>query len=393
MGSIVCSSRKKNKVLCDNRAFGMHRPESLGLSVSCAAKELFHALSNKYCQKMLMGICSNSIAIETFILYMHSDVCFVTTGIDITMLLGSTGINITRLVEKLKHATTLSTSTFSLLDWRILDIVAALVIYYLDSSFYDDWRKLEVDETMVYLSENDTRAQTTIPELLANSSISVEMFEAEASNSPIKDVIGAFITDLPSQGKSNDECSIQCLNQARAIDRICNSTVKSTFSNCDPMEWPRLVELFREHSWLCVFMVALETMPISLTVSVYRDRPLLYPLVYVNEHFESLCRCKRDNLHGMSVTFMQSRVTSQLPRQQLILQKLDSDIKAGSVSVQTLTCFCGLYGVFENVVAVKVIMGADGKPAYIVTLQKQARNAAEIELYTKAFKSALEMML
>lgn len=375
MGGIIT---KKNKMVSDDVFY--FRKHSSG-TLKRTTLKIFRELNDESSENFLRAICSHTIGIEIFVRFLQSDFSYIKAGIGeyLTSCLQSWNMDTANIREKLTLATIPNAGDFSASDLEFLDIAAALVIYYLDSPFLDEWNEEMADHAITYLSKHDIFTETTFPELLVTTSTDSELCVAEAICREDQ-LTDAYVDDLSSDAlNTQNQTGMNC---AAAVECQSISTVESTFKSCDPMEWPKLTKVLRDHSWLYMLMISLETMPISLTVSAYNGRTLHRPLVYVNKHFESLFRTTRDCIVGMSVTFMQTRATAALKGQQAKLANIACSISSGKSCVYPLICSSAVHGIFQNVIAVKPIMGIDAKPTHVITLQKQAKNDDDVKRLT-----------
>jgi len=362
-----------------------------------AVWKIYKFLEEESCEKMWRALCANTLAIDSFISYVQSDNCSRVTGIDIrSYLFDDLNFDTGSLREIFMAATILPKSAFTSSDRSMFDIVEALVLYYLDSPFFNEWYQIMVSDAAVYLSKPSICTETTYPDLPVIQATKTVLYNTQA------EYLNNLVINAQTEYLVGD-AEVETMTAVVAEPSF--STMKAVFDSCDPIEWPKLVIVMREHNWVAILMVALETMPISLTVSVFNHnssmcapqgsperRPedtLQCPLVYVNKHFESLCRSTRDCVVGMSLTFMQTRATARMPGQQAVLAEIKSSIMAGNGCVRNLVCSSSSQGIFRNVIAVKPIMGVDGKPTHIVTLQKQARSEDDVNMLTSLFTAVL----
>jgi hypothetical protein len=89
-------------------------------------------------------------------------------------------------------------------------------------------------------------------------------------------------------------------------------TVEHAISHIDSAEVERLHASHASGSWLASLLVAVETLPVCVSIaSASRDRPG-FPLIYVNHFFEVTTGYSRSDIVGRNCKFLQRYVTQSL---------------------------------------------------------------------------------
>jgi len=128
-------------------------------------------------------------------------------------------------------------------------------------------------------------------------------------------------------------------------------------------------------------MIAVDSMPFSVTLSHFNPNNSLYPIIYVNKHFESIIGKNRDHLLGRPGTFLQTLTTLTQPNQRKSFRMLHTQIMTGQDSVAKYICCGKNRSLFHNMIGVKPILHPYTKYViYVLTVQIEIN--PDDQLYT-----------
>ncbi|KAJ1436487.1 hypothetical protein B484DRAFT_358721 [Ochromonadaceae sp. CCMP2298] len=147
------------------------------------------------------------------------------------------------------------------------------------------------------------------------------------------------------------------------------------------------VDLLGQGSWLASLLVAVETLPVCVSIATAsRDRPG-FPLIYVNHYFETTSGYLRDEIVGRNCRFLQSgRGEAEAIKQ---LSEALRDAKPIKVSI---TNYRKDGTPFRNLLSMKPIFSEEGEYMFVVGVQFDVTQADATPAKLKLAEELIKML-
>lgn len=159
-------------------------------------------------------------------------------------------------------------------------------------------------------------------------------------------------------GKEHDERLADIyVGRPRRLKDLVSSTLKSV----DDQE---LQFMLRTGNWLHDLIVAVEELPLCVTLATAREERRGFPLVYVNKTFERVTGYDRKEIVGRNCRFLQSRKTEMEQ-----IRKLQYALRCALPVKVALTNVRKDGEEFINLLAMKPIFDSHGVYSYVVGVQ------------------------
>jgi PAS domain S-box-containing protein len=166
------------------------------------------------------------------------------------------------------------------------------------------------------------------------------------------------------------DVSVKVTSEARKAELVNNlpfytpieaRVFGQALSSVDMQEVEKILE---SGSWLSSMLLAVENLPVCVSISTARkDRPG-FPLIYVNAAFERVTGYKRDEIVGQNCRFLQSGKAEQESIDRLTVALRD----AKPVRV-AITNFRKDGMPFKNLLSMKPVFDENGKYCYVIGVQ------------------------
>mmetsp|Transcript_1666 Transcript_1666/g.1742 ORF Transcript_1666/g.1742 Transcript_1666/m.1742 type:complete len:448 (-) Transcript_1666:472-1815(-) len=272
-------------------------------------------------------------------------------------------------LKKICRLTATSLSQFDLLE----DLVIETFPIYLGSKSYYRWRVFEAQKRRSWLLDAESRIlKSTLPEIFTTKSADKDIISADActySNISHADVVYSpkgncnqipFGTDPAFQSLSEKNV-FQSFPQAEPVK--CNETldIQSIINKCDDLAVKDFAE---DGSWLLEFIIAVEDLPIAISVLLEANNNGKYPCVYANKAHEKTVKIPQDRLVGMHTGGLDKYLTTN----DFLLGNATAIAQTGS-SIAVVDCIDP-----RHIVGLKPVLDEDHSCRYLVCLHEPCKN-------------------
>jgi len=267
-----------------------------------------------------------------------------------------------------------SSETESHILSALQDLAVHAHSHFIESENYMEWRHHQRQETNYTLNRLNSVA-TTIPEL------TVDMVGAETGTVHEAEVAWGEnstaqhdynINEAITFTTSINDISSDITVEAKLVDNLENdsSLAQNALSSCDKGELFTILQCYKPLTWLLRLIIAVDAIPISVTLSHLYPNNSQYPIIYINKHFESIIGKNRIELHGRPGTFLQTPTTLSQPNQRESFRMLHTRIMNGEDSVAKYVCCGRNRRLFHNMIGVKPIKHPNTEHViYVLTIQ------------------------
>mmetsp|Transcript_8309 Transcript_8309/g.13955 ORF Transcript_8309/g.13955 Transcript_8309/m.13955 type:complete len:286 (-) Transcript_8309:171-1028(-) len=170
-------------------------------------------------------------------------------------------------------------------------------------------------------------------------------------------------------------------NQEDEVART-KSIVRKAMDGMDKQELDRL---FSSGSWLASLLVAVETLPICVSIATANSNRRGFPLIYVNNYFEVTYGYTREEIIGQNCRFLQGGKSE--PES---IRRLSTALREAKPVKVSITNFRKDGMPFRNLLAMKPIFDDSGEYRYVVGIQfdvsKEDATPAKLKLADELMK-------
>jgi len=255
------------------------------------------------------------------------------------------------------------------------------------------WREVEFQEITLSAEKWLVSSKITLPDLLCDKDHNgVPEASAKCSITSMNNYCTAEISDsrFISPVESDITTPIPLANSSSSLSEY--DPLFNAMSRCDIYS---LSQLLISGSWITFFMVAVEMLPIAVTVSLCNIETHTSAIIYANKEFETIAGGKHDIINENSSVFLQNSITLRLPHQG---QQISSLIRASEtpntsrVIDLTSSRFSG--EMFPNILGMKTLTdsSSDNKVKYMITMQHELQMDDSSSFWIKLIQDSLNIL-
>mmetsp|Transcript_3625 Transcript_3625/g.3737 ORF Transcript_3625/g.3737 Transcript_3625/m.3737 type:complete len:403 (+) Transcript_3625:159-1367(+) len=364
-------------------------PESNGVRTCVKGIEVFVSLvleqSND--ENKLIFIAKNTTACSTFVQYLmlnYYDQCqSASTDSPPTELSGvsPTKYLLASLQKELRSLFTESNRS-SERNYLLEGLAAEALPSYMKSEFYKMWRDEEVKQRKSWLKSSEKRlAQTTLPDIELVSAQKNNIEEAHASiyhSFNDTTVLNIESTNPIIPQNRNIKSNIKHVNEAisleaNPIDWYEQAIIQQAINSCDEQD---TMEFIRQGSWLSEFIIAVEKLPIAITLFRASTSNVQFPSVYINQSYEHMMHINRDNVIGTDV-LSKCFTSNEYSIISILLARVENFLTP-TVEVIDCTPYRATQPI-KYVFGLKPVLDIDGSCSYIICIQRPASHRVVME--------------
>jgi PAS domain S-box-containing protein len=146
-------------------------------------------------------------------------------------------------------------------------------------------------------------------------------------------------------------------------------------------------QLLESGSWLTSLLVAVENLPVCVSLASASENRPGFPLIYVNKYFEKITGYNRSEIIGQNCRFLQAGKSEQD-----CIDRLSDALRNAKPIRLAITNFRKDGIPFKNLLAMKPIMDENGKYRYVVGVQFDVTQDAATPTKLKLAEEVMRMM-
>ena len=295
----------------------------------------------------------------------------------------------------------------------VLKFLSSIVSEYLECEYFLDWRDNEIFQvtsfSKTYIPWPTTVPDLTTPRLEANEKYVTASAIFKGGDALSQGTQTSNYSSPEVQVITLDEADMSCHTELKYSYDLTECTSEDLVSSCSENDIPipryrrsiayvnsynqshkqrfKFIEdvfdvydhvdkfsLLSADHWLAAFVVAVETLPVAVTLATAdRQRPG-FPLLYANRAFEMMSGHRRESVIGGKCDFLQSRLTEAIPSERAKLEAVSRALASARPIVMPLTNCRADGNYFVNVLGLRPVFDAGGQYRYVIGIHLPSYN-------------------
>eukprot|EP01041_Mallomonas_annulata_P012835 gene12835-27063_t len=290
---------------------------------------------------------------------------------------------------------------------RLFSLSCHMFPAYLQSQFFENWRRRETSGTSNFSGKN-APPECTLPELQTVYSISEKSYSVSGKAQVINPSVNIIpILSIEKSTKiatvNNPNIPIGILLHENENNSLSSgSTLYSSIhdnpilhrekilSNCDPIELSNLIKSDK-CGWITALITACETLPIGITLSSISPKRPGYPVIYLNKHFGDHCGHKREDVLGEKFGFMQRPESQIFSHSQHDVMNASMALEIGRQIVSRIDISRN-NKIYTTLVTTKHIFDTFKNGKFVIGLHMEVQSKVEVDKYAVLLQQLMDLI-